>query len=176
MGSSEHAGPCLQERARKLNLCAISSVIAATLGSEPQKAEEAGFAMLLWDLQLEFPGSLTSLLHSMAALHSALPRSPAAHRTALANFLYVQGITGGCMLPVLLVSLGRTAAKQPPAEAQKLRQALGLEGQLGAALLRWDRLDAQSALEGLNVEAGIERDFKRTRNDAEGNMASEVSS
>ena len=175
MGSSDHAAPRLQMRVRDLNLRAIYTVVKATVDAEPQRVEEAGFAMLLWDLQVEFPGSLTSLLHRMAELHGALPRSQAAHRSALANVLYVQGIMGNCTLPVLLVSLGRTAAMQP-GKAERLGQAVGLDCQLGAAVLRWDCLRAGSALKGLNVEAGGERPVEMKRCDAMANLASEVSS
>ena len=54
-----------------------------------------GKAARIWDLRVEFPGqSVTALLQGAAALHRALPSTQAAHRTALATALYLEGIMG----------------------------------------------------------------------------------
>ena len=174
MGGTDHTAPRLQVSARDLNLLAISGVIEAACRTLPEKPEEIDFAMVLWNLQLEFPGCLAALLQTAAALHRALPSTPAAHRTAHANALYLQGIMGYRILPVLLGSLRQTAAQQP-AGAQRVRQLLK-QGHLGAAVLQWDCLETETALEKLNVQADSERNFQRRKTDAEGTSSSDVSS
>ncbi len=163
--------------ARILNLSAIETMeelcVARTETEECTSELEAeehtsrreaveAVPLVLRALQLEYPGSLTSLLQQAAALlqqaasahiaYSAATDKPlqtqAAHRTALANMMYLQVIMGQRMLPALLACLGQTATKQPAA-AQCLREKLAQKGHLGAAVLHRDRLTAQMALKDL---------------------------
>ncbi len=89
---------------------------------QPYARERQRTSLLLWLLQMEFPGSQISLLQEVAVLQRVLPSTQAARRIALANALYLQGVTGQRMLPVLLVSLGQTAAERPAA-MQRLPEA-----------------------------------------------------